>query len=97
VAEEIVAAAPESSATERRLLTALVLGSVQTRVLILAEDDLTAHGRGYWVKSDYQRHDDATWWKRARCRRLPHNPPPGSRRSGRAISVERANAARVRG
>src|SRR5215203_2765937 len=31
---------------------------------ILAEDDLTAHGRGYWVKSNYQRHDDATWWKR---------------------------------
>jgi len=31
---------------------------------ILAEDDLTANGRGYWVKSNYQRHDDSTWWKR---------------------------------
>lgn len=31
---------------------------------ILAEDELTAHGRGYWVKSNYQRHDDSTWWKR---------------------------------
>jgi hypothetical protein len=31
---------------------------------ILAEDELTALGRGYWVKSNYQRHDDATWWKR---------------------------------
>ena len=30
----------------------------------LAEDELTAHGRGYWVKSNYQRHDDTTWWKR---------------------------------
>lgn len=31
---------------------------------ILAEDDLTAGGRGYWVKANYQRHDDRTWWKR---------------------------------
>jgi hypothetical protein len=33
VAEEIVIAVEESSASERRLLTALVAGSVQTRVL----------------------------------------------------------------
>jgi hypothetical protein len=31
---------------------------------IFAEDELTAHGRGYWVKSNYQRHDDPAWWKR---------------------------------
>lgn len=31
---------------------------------LLAEDELTAHGRGYWVKSNYQRHDNSTWWKR---------------------------------
>jgi hypothetical protein len=31
---------------------------------ILAEDELTALGRGYWVKSNHQRHDDPTWWKR---------------------------------
>jgi hypothetical protein len=30
----------------------------------LAEDGLAALGRGYWVKSNYQRHDDPTWWKR---------------------------------
>jgi phosphatidylserine/phosphatidylglycerophosphate/cardiolipin synthase-like enzyme len=31
---------------------------------ILTEDELTARGRGYWVKANYQRHDDQTWWKR---------------------------------
>jgi hypothetical protein len=31
---------------------------------ILAEDELTALGRGYWVKSNYQRHDDPAWWNR---------------------------------
>jgi len=31
---------------------------------ILAEDELTAGGRGYWVKSNYQRHDNPTWWER---------------------------------
>jgi hypothetical protein len=31
---------------------------------IFAEDELTALGRGYWVKSNYQRHDDSTWWRR---------------------------------
>jgi hypothetical protein len=31
---------------------------------ILVEDELTALGRGYWVKSNYQRHDNPTWWER---------------------------------
>lgn len=31
---------------------------------ILAEDELRALGRGYWVKSNYQRHDNSTWWNR---------------------------------
>ncbi len=31
---------------------------------ILVEDELTAGGRGYWVKSNYQRHDNPTWWER---------------------------------
>ena len=39
-------------------------GLPQSLEEILAEDELTALGRGYWVKSNYQRHDDSTWWKR---------------------------------
>lgn len=31
---------------------------------ILAENQLTASGRGYWVKANYQRHADQTWWNR---------------------------------
>jgi hypothetical protein len=40
------------------------VGLPQSLEDILAEDELTALGRGYWVKSNYQRGDDATWWKR---------------------------------
>lgn len=40
------------------------VGLSQSLEEILAEDELTALGRGYWVKSNYQRHDDPTWWKR---------------------------------
>ncbi len=39
-------------------------GLPQSLEAILAEDELTALGRGYWVKSNYQRHDVPTWWKR---------------------------------
>jgi PLD-like domain len=39
-------------------------GLPQSLEEILAEDELAALGRGYWVKSNYQRHDDPTWWKR---------------------------------
>jgi PLD-like domain len=31
---------------------------------LLGEDALTANGRGYWVKANYQRQDDQTWWNR---------------------------------
>lgn len=40
------------------------VGLPQSLEEILAEDELTALGRGYWVKSNHQRHDDPTWWKR---------------------------------
>jgi hypothetical protein len=42
----------------------VAIGLPQSLEGILAEDELTALGRGYWVKSNYQRHDDAAWWKR---------------------------------
>jgi PLD-like domain len=42
----------------------VTVGLPQSLGDILAEDELTALGRGYWVKSNYQRHDDATWWNR---------------------------------
>lgn len=44
--------------------TPIGAGLPQSLEEILAEDDLTALGRGYWVKSNYQRHDDPTWWER---------------------------------
>ncbi len=44
--------------------TPIEVGLSQSLEGILAEDKLTALGRGYWVKSNYQRHDDRTWWKR---------------------------------
>jgi hypothetical protein len=40
------------------------IGLPQSLEEILAEDELTALGRGYWVKSNYQRHDDPAWWNR---------------------------------
>lgn len=40
------------------------VGLPQSLEEILAEDELTALGRGYWVKSNYQRHDDPAWWNR---------------------------------
>jgi hypothetical protein len=40
------------------------VGLPQSLEDILAEDELTALGRGYWVKSNYQRHDNSTWWNR---------------------------------
>jgi hypothetical protein len=42
----------------------VAVGRPQSLQDIFAEDELTALGRGYWVKSNYQRHDDPTWWKR---------------------------------
>jgi len=42
----------------------VAIGLPQSLEGILAEDELTAHGRGYWVKSNYQRHDIPTWWER---------------------------------
>jgi hypothetical protein len=39
-------------------------GLPQSLEEILAEDELAALGRGYWVKSNYQRHDNPTWWER---------------------------------
>jgi len=44
--------------------TPVEVGLPQSLEKILAEDELTALGRGYWVKSNYQRHDDQAWWKR---------------------------------
>lgn len=44
--------------------TPVGVGLPQSLEEILAEDELAALGRGYWVKSNYQRHDDPTWWKR---------------------------------
>lgn len=40
------------------------VGLPQSLEDILAEDELRALGRGYWVKSNYQRHDNSTWWNR---------------------------------
>jgi hypothetical protein len=44
--------------------TPVAVGLPQSFEEILAEDELTALGRGYWVKSNYQRHDDPAWWRR---------------------------------
>jgi len=44
--------------------TPVGVGLPQSLEDILAEDELTAGGRGYWVKSNYQRHDNPTWWER---------------------------------
>lgn len=44
--------------------TPVGVGLSQSLGEILAEDELTALGRGYWVKSNYQRHDNPTWWER---------------------------------
>lgn len=41
--------------------TPVGVGLPQSLEEILAEDELAALGRGYWVKSNYQRHDDPTW------------------------------------
>lgn len=40
------------------------VGLPQSLEGILAEEEMTARGRGYWVKANYQRHDDQTWWNR---------------------------------
>lgn len=44
--------------------TPVGVGLPQSLEDILAEDALVAGGRGYWVKSNYQRHDNPTWWER---------------------------------
>jgi len=44
--------------------TPVGVGLPQSLEELLAEDELTALGRGYWVKSNHQRHDDPSWWKR---------------------------------
>jgi len=44
--------------------TPVRVGLPRTLEDALMEDELTAGGRGYWVKSNYQRHDNPSWWER---------------------------------
>jgi hypothetical protein len=55
------------------------LGLTDTTALeeILAEDPTTAVLRGYWIKSNYHRHDDEAWWHRSWIsdrRKAPYAP-----------------------
>lgn len=42
----------------------LQLGGTASFDDILTEDEGTARSRGYWIKSNYHRHDDREWWHR---------------------------------
>lgn len=42
----------------------LQLGGTALLDDILAEDEGIARSRGYWIKSNYHRHDDEEWWHR---------------------------------